>query len=100
MHNPDTFDPIISKDNPIKIPKLSDVFKNINQKDTIKRETFFSKLKYTAFKLTRGELEQIFNLIDQEKKDEITITQWERENKKRTLSTRWLRDETSDEMKK
>ena len=65
------------KKNSYKRPLLSKALDEQNPKMSIKRSKFHEIIKSKSYSLSRGELEQIFNIIDTQKRDKITFSEWE-----------------------
>jgi hypothetical protein len=58
-------------------PRISSSLAETNPKSKIKLAEFLDVFKYTLYKLTRGEAEQIFFFADKNKDDQIDHKEWE-----------------------
>lgn len=78
---PNSYESLTSKkdfnNTKFQAPKLSDALQEFNPKIDIKKEKFLEIIKFSLYKLSRGELEQVFNTIDTEQKDLINQNKWD-----------------------
>jgi hypothetical protein len=58
-------------------PKLSDALSESDPKRRLRKNEFLEAVKYALYKLTRGEAEQIFTFVDQNKDDMVDLREWD-----------------------
>ena len=58
-------------------PLLSHILYEIDPKKELKKEEFIQAIKFTGYRLTRGEAELIFEFADRNKNDLLSQTEWD-----------------------
>lgn len=58
-------------------PKLSEALYETDPTRKLRKNEFLEIIKYTFYKMTRGETEQMFNFIDMNKDDFVDHTEWD-----------------------
>lgn len=74
-YEPPISTPLLKKAN-FKAPLLSQALREQLAHRKLRKSDFLDLLKYGMYQLTRGETEQMFNFIDQNKDDMIDMAEW------------------------